>query len=424
VATMSEFSILVIDDEPDNFDVIETLLSKQDYQLYYAPSGQEALLNLDTFEPDLILLDVMMPEMDGIEVCQRIKAIPQWEVVPIIVVTALTTKKDLAQCLSAGADDYISKPINSLELKARIKSMLRIRKQYQQLTFSNHKLEVMVEQLESTLSQLYSTQAQLIQAEKMSGLGQLVAGIAHEINNPVSFIYGNLNLTSEQVKSLIDLINLYRKFYPQSPPEIADKIEDIDLDFLIADLPKMLGSMNIGAERIKNIVLSLRNFSRLDEAELKPVDIHSGIDSTLLILQHQLHSNPQYPEIKVIKKYSQLPKITCYASQLNQVFLNIFSNAIDALQSKQINKPIITINTSLNDDKNILVSIKDNGKGIDKSVLNKIFDPFFTTKTVGSGTGLGLSTSYSIVVEKHGGNLKCNSVLGEGAEFLIELPIK
>ncbi|MDJ0772631.1 MAG: ATP-binding protein [Mastigocoleus sp. MO_167.B18] len=284
-------------------------------------------------------------------------------------------------------------------------------------------------ELESTLKKLYSTQAQLIQAEKMSGLGQLVAGIAHEINNPISFIYGNLKPAQEYVESLIELINLYQEKYPQSLPEIQSKIADIELDYVIEDLPKLLGSMDIGAQRISGIVLSLRNFSRLDEAEMKPVDIHSGIDSTLLILQHQLTSNRKHPEIEVIKEYSQIPLVHCYASELNQVFMNIISNAIDALLQKlenrsNFNTPRVTIRTSLKDNDNVLISILDNGVGISKSVLNKIFDPFFTTKPVGSGTGLGLSISYSIVVKKHGGKLSCISTPLEGTEFLIELPLK
>ncbi|NJO61709.1 MAG: AAA family ATPase [Richelia sp. RM2_1_2] len=284
-------------------------------------------------------------------------------------------------------------------------------------------------QLESAFKELQNTQAQLIQAEKMSGLGQLVAGIAHEINNPISFIYGNLTPANEYVASLIELIHLYQNYVSQSPPEIEEKITDIELDFLIDDLPKLLASMKTGAQRIRDIVLSLRNFSRLDEAEMKLVDIHSGIDSTILIQQHQLISNDKYAKIEVIKEYNQIPNINCYAAQINQVFINIIDNAIDALRQKQENNsnfdnPKITISTSLKDNQNVLIRIADNGIGVSKSVLNKIFDPFFTTKPVGSGTGLGLSTSYSIVVEKHGGKLSCISTLGEGTEFVIELPSK
>ncbi|MEH2195256.1 MAG: AAA family ATPase [Nostoc sp.] len=279
-------------------------------------------------------------------------------------------------------------------------------------------------ELESTLEQLYSTQAQLIQSEKMSGLGQLVAGIAHEINNPINFIYGNLEPASEYVASLIELNNLYQQLYPEALPEIAEKIADMELEFLLDDLPKLLSSMKSGADRIRKIVLSLRNFSRLDESEIKTVDIHSGIDSTLLILQHRLKNNSKHQEIQVIQEYGQLPLVNCYASALNQVFMHIINNAIDALEEVDVNRQItIVIRTEFLKPQKVLIRIADNGLGISESVKNKIFNPFFTTKSIGSATGLGLSTSYSIVVEKHGGQLSCISVLGEGTEFIIEIPV-
>ncbi|MFB2917979.1 trifunctional serine/threonine-protein kinase/ATP-binding protein/sensor histidine kinase [Aerosakkonema funiforme] len=308
-------------------------------------------------------------------------------------------------------------------------------KLYHQLEDYSHTLEQKVAertqeltakatQLESTLSQLYSTQAQLIQAEKMSSLGQLVAGIAHEINNPINFIYGNLQPVKEYVTSLIELNNLYQQLYPAPFPEIAQKKAEIDFNFLLEDLPNILSSMNVGVERIRQIVLSLRNFSRLDESEIKEVDIHSGLESTLLILQHRLQSNSKRPEITVSKRYGRLPLVSCYASALNQVFMNIINNAIDALDtSKENYQPTIIIRTELTEAKTIVIRIIDNGIGMSKSVQNQIFNPFFTTKPVGSGTGLGLSTSYSIVVEKHRGKLSCISTPGEGTEFIIEIPV-
>ena len=305
---------------------------------------------------------------------------------------------------------------------------------YSKLDNYSHLLEQKVEQrteeltrkaaeLESTLGELQRTQSQLIQTEKMSGLGQLVAGIAHEINNPINFIYGNLIPANKYALGLIELIQLYQKVYPQTLPEIESKIDEIDLDFVIYDLPKLLDSMKVGTQRIREIITSFKIFSHLDEAKMKLVDIHAGIDSTLLVLQHKLGFNSRYEEIEVIKQYSKIPKVCCYASELNQVFLNIIGNAIDALREKQEKKPKIIISTLLKNEKNILIRIVDNGIGINKSIINNIFNPFFTTKPVGSGTGLGLSTSYSIVVNKHHGNLSCNSILGEGTEFLIELPI-
>jgi signal transduction histidine kinase len=286
--------------------------------------------------------------------------------------------------------------------------------------------------LKQALSELQETQAQLIQAEKMSSLGLLVAGIAHEINNPVNFIHGNLRYLQEYVQNLIILLHLYQKHYPQPHSEIEAEAAAIDLTFLQNDLPKILDSIKIGTERICTIVNSLRNFSHHDEAEIKPVDIHSGIDSTLLILQQRLKANGKYPEIKVIKQYGRLPLIKCYASAINQVFMNIISNGIDALRDAHENcagwnkEPTIIIRTQtqlVNDSQNLVVTIADNGLGMEQSAIDKIFDPFFTTKPVGSGTGLGLSISYSIVVEKHGGKLSCISAPGEGAEFAIEIPI-
>jgi predicted ATPase/signal transduction histidine kinase/tRNA A-37 threonylcarbamoyl transferase component Bud32 len=285
------------------------------------------------------------------------------------------------------------------------------------------------ERLEQTLLELKMAQAQLIQTEKMSSLGQMVAGVAHEINNPVSFIYGNLNPASEYVKDLLNLIKLYQQHYPEPAEEIIEEIETIELEFLIEDLQKLLDSMKVGAERIRDIVLSLRNFSRLDEAQMKSVDIHEGIDSTVMLLQPRLRKEGGRLGIEVIKNYAKLPLITCYASQLNQVFMNILTNAIDALVSirdgaenaaKQLT---ITISTEVKDRNYAIIKIADNGPGMSNEVVKKIFDPFFTTKPVGSGTGLGLSISHSIVVSSHGGKFTCVSAPGEGSEFIIEIPI-
>ncbi|OCR02316.1 serine/threonine protein kinase [Oscillatoriales cyanobacterium USR001] len=282
--------------------------------------------------------------------------------------------------------------------------------------------------LEKTLQALKLTQSQLIQTEKMSSLGQMVAGVAHEINNPVSFIYGNLTPASEYVKDLLNIIQLYQQHYPTPVYEIQSAIDKIELEFLVQDLQKLMDSMKVGAERIRDIVISLRNFSRLDESEMKPVDIHSGINSTLMLLQPRLRKEAQRLGIEIIKEYAQLPQITCYASQLNQVFMNILTNAIDALEPARENDkksdkaPTITIRTAVNNG-NLIIRIADNGPGMSEDILHKIFDPFFTTKPVGSGTGLGLSISHSIVVKSHGGNLTCISTPLEGSEFIIEIPI-
>ncbi|MCC5631422.1 histidine kinase [Nostoc sphaeroides CHAB 2801] len=291
--------------------------------------------------------------------------------------------------------------------------------------------EAQSKKLEKSLRDLQQTQAQLVQAEKMSSLGQLVAGIAHEINNPVNFIYGNLKYAKDYTQCLLNLVHLYQQLYTNPGSEIQEYIKEIDLDFLLNDLPKILSSMEVGAERISGIVLSLRNFSRLDEAEKKSVNIHQGLDSTLLILQSRFKNSVDYPAIKVVKNYGNLPLVDCYPGQLNQVFMNIISNAIDALDDHNSKGAIaeihahsntITITTEVIETK-CVIRIADNGSGMTQAVKERLFDPFFTTKPVGKGTGLGLSISYQIVVEKHGGTLRCVSEPGQGTEFWIEIPL-
>jgi light-regulated signal transduction histidine kinase (bacteriophytochrome) len=289
------------------------------------------------------------------------------------------------------------------------------------------------EKLAKALEKLKQTQTQLIQTEKMSSLGQLVAGIAHEINNPVNFIYGNIKHISQYSEDLLSILNLYQQNSLNITPEIIERAEEIDLDFLIKDLPNMLASVKVGTERIRQIVLSLRNFSRLDHAEIKPVNIHDGIESSLVILQYRLKAKPESPAIEIIRDYENLPEVECYAGQLNQVFMNVLSNAIDALEERREKDSVshvsqITIQTNfiqVSDKKpSVAIRISDNGLGMPEDMLKSIFDPFFTTKPIGKGTGLGLSISYQIIVDQHGGIIKCHSQKGEGTEFLIEIPVK
>jgi two-component system, NtrC family, sensor kinase len=288
-------------------------------------------------------------------------------------------------------------------------------------------------QLEQTLSELKRTQAKLVHAEKMSSLGQIVAGVAHEINNPVNFIHGNLTYIEEYSQQLLNLVQIYQYHYPNPVTEIQDETDAIDLDFLQKDLLKIVSSMKLGTDRIRNIVLSLRVFSRMDEAEFKSVDIHEGIDSTLLILQHRLKNKPQYSEIQVIRNYCDLPLVECYAGQLNQVFMNILANAIDAvdeinekrtIEERKENSSQITISTSAIDSEWVQITIADTGIGIPESIKKQIFNPFFTTKPIGKGTGMGMAISHQIITEKHGGKLTCFSTPGRGTEFVIHIPIK
>ncbi|MBW4564673.1 MAG: GAF domain-containing protein [Mojavia pulchra JT2-VF2] len=295
------------------------------------------------------------------------------------------------------------------------------------------KTQQQTQKLTQALHDLQETQTQLIQTEKMSSLGQLVAGIAHEINNPVNFIYGNLAHVSDYTEDLLEMLALYKQHFVSPSPEIRERAEEIDLEFLIGDLPKTLSSMKVGIDRIRQIVLGLRNFSRLDEAEMKAVNIHEGIDNTLLILQHRLKAKPESPAIKLVKDYGELPLVECYAGQLNQVFMNVLSNAIDALEDykepqSETYSSTITIHTAVGEIRDnvesVVIRIVDNGPGIPEALRARICDPFFTTKPVGKGTGLGLSISYKIVVDKHGGVFKCDSQPGLGTEFWIEIPIR
>ncbi len=294
-------------------------------------------------------------------------------------------------------------------------------------------LEQKASHLEAALKELKLTQAQLVQSEKMSSLGQLVAGIAHEINNPVNFIHGNLSFVIEYIEALLQVLDGYEQHYPTPPAPLQATIEQVDLAFLKSDLPSLVTSMRVGTDRIRDIVLSLRTFSRLDEAEMKAVDLHDGLESTLLILKHRLKTRSM--EIQIIKQYGELPLVECYAGQLNQVFMNVLSNAVDALEEAsclageavekqcQNTTPAIRIQTELLTPDQVVVRIADNGLGIPEEVQSRIFDPFFTTKPVGQGTGLGLSISYQVVVERHGGIFKCISEPGKGTEFWIEIPV-
>ncbi|WP_445242355.1 ATP-binding protein [Microcoleus sp. S13_C5] len=440
--------ILFVDDEPDLESLICQKFRKKirtgEYQVFFAHNGVEALSRLrEQPDIDIILTDINMPVMDGMALLGKLNELVT--MVKTVVISAYGDLGNIRKAMNGGAFDFLIKPINFQDLEITINKTLCHVQQLKENERSRQEREDKLRQsearerekaiqLELAMQNLQRTQAQLIQTEKMSSLGQLVAGVAHEINNPVNFIYGNLTYVNEYTQQLLELINLYEQYDAHNHPEIEAFIEKIELEFIREDLPKMLSSMKVGAERIRQIVLTLRNFSRLDEAEMKPVNIHEGIDSSIVILQSRLKPKPDCPPIQIIQEYGDLPKIECYVGQLNQVFMNLLSNAIDALNyydkkrsPEQIkNDPsMITIRTYMLNHDWVRISVKDNGLGITSEVGTHLFSPFFTTKPVGQGTGLGLSISYQIVVDKHGGDLRCLSQPDRrGAEFVIEIPVR
>lgn len=402
-------TILVVDDMPNNLEVVRDTLTSRGYTATTAISGERALNRLQKHVPDLILLDVQMPGIDGFETCYKIKKNPEWQNIPIIFLTALTDTDSIVKGFSLGAVDYISKPFQEAELLARVRTHLQL-----------HSLN---KNLEYTLSELKTTQAQLIQSEKMSSLGQMVAGVAHEINNPIGFIIGNLEPLEGYFEDLKGLLELYQEEYPYPNPSIQSRQKEIELDFLVQDVAKILRSIHVGSDRIQQIVQSLRSFSRLNASSYKAVDIHDGIDSTLSIVQHRLTAIGRSSQINVVRNYGELPLVKCHLGELNQVFLNIINNAIDAIRdgSNYSEIPEIRIGTKVLNTEQVCISIANTDSLISQVDQKRIFDPFFTTKPVGDGAGLGLFVSYSII-KKHGGTITVFSQPGKETSFEIILP--
>ena len=392
--------ILLVDDSPAYRRVIQTMLGPK-YDFAQAETAEEALARVGSFQPDLVISDLIMPGIDGYELCRRLRAQPGLENVPIIMLTSKTGDESRITGLEVGADDYLFKPIRPRELNARVNSLLRLRRATLELEEANDSLK--------------KAQAELIRAEKLASLGQLVAGIAHELNNPLNYIYGNTEFLSEYVKTFVDLLDRVGSdldLTPEQKARLAEWKHDKDLEFVRGDLAKLLEGVRLGAERAAEIVRGLRAFARVGSAaDIGLVDMGETIELALTILRHELRDR-----VRVHKELGNVPRVRCDAPRMSQVFVNLILNAIQAMNGEGD----LFIRLSA-DEEFVRVAIRDTGCGIPPHVKGKIFDPFFTTKPVGQGTGLGLSISYGIV-EQHGGRIEVDSVEGHGATFTVVLP--
>lgn len=406
--------VLVADDSLTVRMQLSELLEDGGYNVLSVENGVEALERVNRYLPDLVVLDVIMPEMNGIEVCRQIKKNPATLQIPVIIITSKNDINDKIQGLNAGADDYLYKPYNPKEFTAKVNAIFRMKKI--QLEAERTMLARANIELQDVNKKLKTTQSQLVQNEKMVALGQLVAGIAHEINNPLSFVINNAQICQQALMDYNSLLLAYRDIKTMLPVEKIQAIDvletDIDIEYMMNNIPGLFNDISGGLERIRRIVLDLRNFSRLDEAEKKRANIIEGIESTLNLISHNIKHR-----IDVIKEYANIPEVYCYPSQLNQVLMNVMVNAIQAMPDGGN----LTIRTQC-DASTVYIRIIDQGMGIPAELLSRVFEPFFTTKSVGSGTGLGLSISYGIM-QKHKGTISYESDVGKGTTCTLTLPI-
>jgi len=432
-------TILIVDDTPENLEVLSESLVTAGYRVAVALDGESAIEQANFAPPDLILLDVMMPGLDGFETCDRLKSNPITQDIPILFTTALSETENKVQGFSLGAVDYITKPFQREEVLARVRVHLQLRHYAQTLAHQNQRLKQEIEhrkqtetELSDALTKLQQTQIQLIQKEKLSALGELVAGVGHEISNPVIFLANNIPVAKTYINELTHILRLYQQTYPAPTSEIQTACSAIDLSFVLTDLPKLLSSMELGADRIQEISLSLRNFARSDQDHKSFVDLHSILDGTLLILGHRLRAVGDRPAIKILKQYGEIPLVNCYVGQMGQAVMNLLANAVDALEELNQGRSYdqietspsqIQIRTTLGDER-IKLTISDNGNGISEEMKEKIFDYLFTTKEMGKGTGLGLAITRQIIEERHGGAIEFSSTFGQGTEFTIYLPVQ
>ncbi|SKB16073.1 Response regulator receiver sensor signal transduction histidine kinase [Planktothrix sp. PCC 11201] len=463
-------TILIIDNHSIDLRILLDLFSQKQVNLFWINPDKAAVSMEKLSLADLIFIAVSVLGENEYLLCQHLQS--SGLNIPIVLITTSQNQETIKTGLSLGVIDYLFTCLETEEFLLKLNNYWKLaenrkevrqsfnqlkqeleteRRENLQLKNINYQLEIKVESqqeelqksiiesennqiaLEQCFKKIKIIQTQLVNNEKMSILGQMLAGIAHEINNPVNFIYGNLAYVQEYTDNLLKIFELYQQYYSNPHPVIQQEVEAVELNFILEDLPKMLESMQVGAERIREIVLSLRNFARQDGSQMRATNLHEGIDSTLMILQNRLKRKQDHPAIHVIKEYSSsLPLVECYGGEMNQVFMNILANAIDAIEENnqqknieelQVNPGHILIKTDIINDHNVVIKISDNAGGMTEEILAHLFEPFFTTKPVGKGTGIGLSISKNIVVEKHKGSLQCISTPGKGTEFIIEIPI-
>jgi len=436
--------VIVIDDTPANLRLLLELLGNQGYRVRPFPSGKLALAGLDRCSPDLILLDIQMPEMDGFEVCQALKNRDDTCDIPIIFISALNEAIDKVKAFSIGGVDYITKPFQAEEASARVAThieLYRLRRQLQntnldqaaQLAQQNEQLQTMNRTLVQQYEQLKDAQLHLVQTEKMASLGELIAGVAHEVNNPLGSIEANLQITQEYIDEIAEILQLYQNIELPENSDLNVRLQELDIEFITEDLPKLIGSMTRSAKTIQNISQSLRIFSRREHSTHKQCfDVHSGLDSTLLILRYRLRANARRPTIEIVKEYGAISDIECFPGKLNQVFMNILANAIDCFEEKngdlsyqeiQADPNKITIRTTIVSGPRLRIEIQDNGPGMSEALRARVFEQGFTTKAAGKGTGLGMALARQIVEVDHGGSIDLHTAPGEGTTFIVSLPV-
>jgi len=408
--------IVIVDDNPNNLQVLSNILQKAGFKVRQALSGEIALRAIAASPPDLILLDIRMPEMDGYETCRRLKADPETQDIPVVFISALTETNDKLAAFSSGGVDYVSKPFQTDEVLARVRAHVNLYRVRRELRDRDENLRQSLAELETAHARLKEMSSQLLQSEKMTSIGQLAAGVAHEINNPIGFIKSNLGTLKKYIDNLLQLLEAYGPLEAATTTELRQQVEEekqkVDLEFMREDVVGLIAESIEGAGRVQRIVQVLRDFSHPGESEWREADVHAGLESTLGVVWNEIKHKAE-----VVRDYGELPLVECLPSQLNQVFLNLLMNAVQAIGERGQ----ITLRTRHENDW-VSIVVSDTGSGIAPENRKRVFDPFFTTKPVGKSTGLGLSVAYGIV-RKHGGRIDLDSELGKGSIFTVRLPV-